>query len=57
MQLVDFLTTYTDYLANEKIQIKDIGIIRMFNGPFKWDLIKVDRAKLGKAESLLNECF
>jgi len=32
-------------------------MIRIFNGPFKWDLIKVDRAKLGKAEGLVAACF
>jgi len=56
-ELVEYLTSYTDYIANKKIPIKDTAIIRLFIEPFKWDFIQIDRAKLGKADMLLTECL
>jgi len=46
--LIEYLTKYTDYLANEKIVIKDIALQRMFLEPFKWEFIAVEKFKLGE---------
>ena len=35
--LVEYITKLTDYLANEKITVKDIAVIKEFLEPFKWD--------------------
>ena len=35
--LIEYFTKYTDYMANQKIEIKDMCIIKEFLEPFKWD--------------------
>jgi len=57
MELVGYLTKFTDYMANVKIGIKDLAMVREFMEPFKWDGVEVDRAKLGKATDLLTSCL
>ena len=41
--LVTYLTQFTDYLANEKIPIKDMRISKEFMEPLQWDNILADK--------------
>jgi len=44
-------------MADQKIETKDMAIIREFMEPFKWDNIDVDRTKLGQSAELLSTCL
>ena len=55
--MVDIITKYTDYLANEKIPVKDISVTNHFIEIFKWENILLDQLKIGKAEGLLRKCL
>jgi len=44
---VNYLTKCTDYLANEKIESKDIAIVKEFIEPLKWDYMDVYKVRLG----------
>ena len=36
-EVAAYLTKYTDYLANEKVPVKDLSISREYTEIFKWD--------------------
>ena len=55
--LVEFLTKFTDYMANEKIPLKDMAISRQFLEPFKWDNVLFYSAMLGSGAGLLTCCL
>lgn len=55
--LVGYLTTYTDYLADIKIRNKDLAVCSAFLDPFKWDQIVFHRESLGKSSKLLSQCL
>jgi len=44
-------------MANPKIHIKDMVIIKEFMEPFLWDNSHYLGANLGKAQDLFKECF
>ena len=47
--LIKHFTQYSEYLANPKIQYKDIAIQEQFLAPFKWDYDPEQKVKLGAA--------
>ena len=56
-ELADYLTKYTDYLANVKIPMKDVAISREFLQPFTWDNVIVHKAMLMDGADLLTTCL
>ena len=55
--LVEFLTKFTDYLANLKYPFKDMAIVREYLEVFKWDVVRIDHIDLGQSADLLTACF
>ena len=50
-----YLCKLTDYIADEKIGIKDMAIAREFLEPFKWDNILVFKTMLGNGATLMTD--
>ena len=55
--LIKYFTKFTDYLVNEKYPVKDLAVAKEYLEPFQWDLVEVDRLKLGGAAKLLTGSF
>jgi len=56
-ELVRFLASASDYMVDEKVAIKDIGVMRQFLEPLKWENVDAHRERLGDAVGLLSKCF
>ena len=55
--LVEYFTKLTDYIADEKIYVKNITVIQEFLEPFKWDKMWNFKSKLGPASELITAVF
>jgi len=55
--LVEYFTKYSDYMANEQIEPKEIAVMQRFLEPFRWFSIASEREKLGNASDLYVKCL
>lgn len=56
-EIAAYLTKYTDYLADEKLPIKDLSISREYTEMFKWDTGEAYREHLRNGAVLVNRIF
>ena len=57
VELAEYLTEYSDYMANENVVIKDMAVTREFMEPFKWEKIEDYKINLGESAELFSTCF
>ena len=55
-ELAVYITQLTDYLANGKIGVKDMGVVREFMDPLKLATEGDAEGEFGKAAELYEEC-
>ena len=52
------MTQFSNYMADFRVEVKDVAVVREFLAPFKWDYyINIDHEKLGSSADLLTSCF